>query len=195
MATQNTNPRDKTVRTRDPRDNYINEEISDRKMGGIDINTVIRLIVEGKPPVMVKLTDARKRAYEAQQDLVLIDAKNEVPVCKIMDYGRFKYERDKREKEAKKKQKIIETKEIQLTPQIGSGDFDTKVSSAIRFLQDGNKVKVVIKYRGRQMAHQELGVALLEKFKVACAEHGTPEKDALMEGRNLITTLTPAKKG
>jgi translation initiation factor IF-3 len=142
----------------------------------------------------VPLIDAQKRAYDQSLDLVLIDIKNDPPVCKIMDYGKFKFERDKKEREAKTQQHIVELKEIQFTPQIGAGDLDTKTNMARRFLTEGNKVKLVIKYRGRQMAHQELGVSVLNKVKEICADLGLPDKAANLEGKNLILILSPIKK-
>lgn len=137
---------------------------------------------------------ALELAYERNLDLVLMSAQAEPPVCKIMDYGKFRFERDKKEKEAKKKQKTIEIKEIQLTCLIDTNDFNTKVNHARRFLSDGNRVKVMVKFRGRQMAHQDTGHQLLERFVAACEDLGTPEKSAVLEGRNMIMFIAPVKQ-
>jgi len=124
---------------------------------------------------------------------VLMSAQAEPPVCKIMDYGKFRFDRDKKEKEARKKQKVIEVKEIQLTCLIDVNDFNTKVNHARRFLTDGNKVKVMVKFKGRQMSRQDVGKELLERFKGACADLGSPEKAPILEGRNMIMFIAPAK--
>lgn len=110
-----------------------------------------------------------------------------------MDYGRFKFERDKKEKEAKKKQQLIEIKEIQLSCHIDVGDFNTKGNHARRFLSEGNKVKVSVRFRGRQMAHLDLGRELLGRFAEYCAEFGTIEKAPVLEGRTMIMFLAPIK--
>ena len=110
-----------------------------------------------------------------------------------MDYGKFRFDRDKKEKEAKKKQKTIEVKEIQLTCQIATNDFNTKVTHARRFLTDGDKVKVMVKFKGRQMSRQDVGKDLLDSFKDACADLGTPEKAPVLDGRNMIMFIAPAK--
>ena len=143
---------------------------------------------------IMQTRDALNMAMDKGLDLVEIAPTAEIPVCKIMDYGKHKFEKAKKDKEAKKKQTVVEIKEIQFTPQIGEGDLETKVSNARRFLADGNKVKLVIKFRGRQMSHQELGVAVLEKVKTMCADLGSPEKNPNLEGRNLIMFLVPNKK-
>ena len=124
---------------------------------------------------------------------MLMSAQAEPPVCKIMDYGKFRFDRDKKEKEARKKQKVIEVKEIQLTCLIDVNDFNTKVNHARRFLTDGNKVKVMVKFKGRQMSRQDVGKDLLDRFKDACADLGAPEKAAILEGRNMIMFIAPAK--
>lgn len=139
------------------------------------------------------LSSAQDMAYDKGLDLCLIAAQADPPVVRIMDYGKFRFEREKKEKEARKKQQTVETKEIQLTLQIDVGDFNTKVNHAIRFLSAGNKVKVIVKFRGRQMAHQELGRDLLDRFSSACAEVGTVEKAPILEGRNLTLFVVPIK--
>ena len=136
---------------------------------------------------------ALEKAYDKGLDLVLMSAQADPPVCKIMDYGKFKFDRDKKEKEARKKQKTIEIKEIQLTCLIDTNDFNTKVNHARRFLTDGNKVKVMVKFKGRQMSRQDVGKDLLDRFQDACSDLGAPEKAAILEGRNMIMFIAPAK--
>jgi translation initiation factor IF-3 len=123
----------------------------------------------------------------------MMSAQADPPVCKIMDYGKFCFDRNKKEKEARKKQKVIEVKEIQLTCLIDTNDFNTKVNHARRFLSDGNKVKVMVKFKGRQMSRQEVGKELLERFKEACSDLGAPEKAPILEGRNMIMFIAPLK--
>jgi len=139
------------------------------------------------------LASAQDLAYDKGLDLCLIAAQAEPPVVRIMDYGKYRFEREKKEKEARKKQQTVETKEIQLSVQIDIGDFNTKANHAVRFLSAGNKVKVIVKFRGRQMAHQDIGRELLERFRQACAEVGQVEKPAVMEGRNLTLFIVPIK--
>ena len=137
---------------------------------------------------------ALETAYSRDLDLVLMSAQSDPPVCKIMDYGKYRFDRDKREKEAKKKQKTIEVKEIQLTCLIDTNDFNTKVNHARRFLTDGNRVRVMVKFRGRQMSHQDVGQNLLAKFSEACSDLGAPEKSPVLEGRNMIMFIAPVKQ-
>lgn len=141
----------------------------------------------------ISFSAALDMAYDKGMDLCLIAAQAEPPVVRIMDYGKFRFEREKKEKEARKKQQIVETKEIQLSVQIDVGDFNTKVNHAIRFLSAGNKVKVIVKFRGRQMAHQDIGRELLDRFSHACEEVGTVEKPPVLEGRNLTLFVVPIK--
>ena len=119
---------------------------------------------------------ALRMAYDRGLDLVLMSAQSQPPVCRIMDYGKFRFEREKKEKEAKKKQTTIELKEVQLSCRIEQHDFDTKVKHALRFLGDGNKVKVVLRFRGREMSHQQIGRDLLKQFADACEGAGTVDK-------------------
>ena len=143
---------------------------------------------------LMQLSAALNSAYDRDLDLVLIAQQAEVPVCRIMDYGRFRFERDKKEKEAKKKQQVVEIKEIQLSCRIDVNDFNTKVGHAHRFLSEGNKVKVLVRFKGRQMAHQEIGRDLLEKFRAACEDVGSVEKMPALEGRSLIMFISPLKQ-
>ena len=113
------------------------------------------------------------------------------PVCKLMNYGKFKFEQSKREKEAKKNQHVVEIKEIRMSPGIDVGDFNTKLKNAQKFLADGNRVKVSVRFRGREMAHTEIGRDLLTKFAEQCAEVATMDKAAKMEGRSMTMFLSP----
>ena len=130
-------------------------------------------------------------AEEKNLDLVKIAPNAVPPVCKIMDYGKFRFEQLKKEKEAKKNQHVVEVKEIRMSPSIDTNDFNTKVKNAMKFLKDGNRVKVTVRFRGREMAHTSLGTDLLKKFGSDCAELATVAKDAKLEGRNMSMFLSP----
>ena len=135
--------------------------------------------------------DAQRIATEKNLDLVKIAPQAVPPVCRIMDYGKYRFEQAKREKEARKNQKIVEIKEVRLSLNIDTNDFNTKVNHALRFLKDGNKVKVSLRFRGREMAHQQLGETLMTRFAEACAELGSVEKIPKLEGRSMIMFLAP----
>lgn len=135
--------------------------------------------------------EALTLAEKSNLDLVKIAPGANPPVCKIMDYGKFRFEQAKREKEAKKNQKVMEIKEVRLSLNIDTGDFNTKVNHALRFLRDGNKVKVSIRFRGREMAHTELGIDVMQRFAEACSETGSVEKAAKLEGRSMLMFLVP----
>ena len=113
------------------------------------------------------------------------------PVCKIMDYGKYKFELNKREKENRKNQKVINIKEVQLSPSIDTNDFNTKCNHAIKFLKKGDKVKVIVRFRGREVSHSQIGYTLLERFAEQAKEAGTVEKPAKLEGRNMTMFLAP----
>ena len=130
-------------------------------------------------------------AEEKNLDLVKIAPNAVPPVCKIMDYGKFRFEQLKKEKEAKKNQHVVEVKEIRMSPSIDTNDFNTKIKNAMKFLKDGNRVKVTVRFRGREMAHTSLGADLLKKFGSDCAELATVAKDAKLEGRNMSMFLSP----
>ena len=136
---------------------------------------------------------ALKMAYDKGLDLCLMTAQANPPVCKIMDFGKFRFEREKREKEAKKKQQTIELKDIQLSCRIDTHDFETKVKHAMRFLADGNKVRVVMRFKGREMSHMNIGREVLDKFEAACAEAGTVEKKPVLDGRFMSMVISPVK--
>lgn len=155
----------------------MNEEIRDKE---------VRVVGDdGSQLGMMSAKDAYKMAVDQGMDLVKIAPQAVPPVCRIMDYGKFRYEQAKREKEARKNQKTVEIKEVRMSLNIDVHDFDTKVSQAKKFLLGGDKVKVAVRFRGREMAHPEMGQGLLERFKEACIEEGTVEKLPKMEGRNL----------
>lgn len=164
----------------------INEDIKHKE---------VRVIAGDSEQLGVMSThDALEKAYEMGLDLVLIAPTANPPVCKIMDYGKFRYERDKRDKEAKKKQQTVEVKEVQLSCRIDVHDFNTKANNAIRFLNAGNKVRVVLRYKGREMAHQEIGYDIMKKFTEACAEAGHVDKQPSIEGRIMSMIVVPLKK-
>ena len=136
---------------------------------------------------------ALARAYDEGYDLVMMAANAEPPVCKIMDYGKYRFECEKREKEARKKQQVVEVKEIQLSYRIDTHDFETKVKHAVRFLTDGNKVRVVLRFKGREMSHVAMGSEIISKFEEACAEYGTADKKPVLDGRLMSMVLAPIK--
>lgn len=131
-------------------------------------------------------------AYEKKLDLVLVAPNNNPKVCKIMNYGKYKFEQSKKEKEARKKQKSFELKEIRITPNIDKHDFDFKAKNAQKFLEDGNKVKITVRFRGRELNYVKLGEDNLNKFIDALSDVASPEKKAILEGKNMFIIL--AKK-
>ncbi|HEV7603258.1 MAG TPA: translation initiation factor IF-3 [Bradyrhizobium sp.] len=139
----------------------------------------------------VETAAAVKMAMEAGMDLVEISPNTNPPVCKIMDYGKFKYSAQKKAAEARKKQKVVEIKEIKLRPMIDDHDYDVKMRAMQRFFEEGDKVKITLRYRGREMAHQEIGTKLLDKVKADVAEFAKVEQDARFEGRQVVMVLAP----
>ena len=135
--------------------------------------------------------EALKIAYDKGLDLVEVAPSANPPVCKIMDHGKFKYEQSKKEREARKKQRIINIKEVKLRPTIEEHDFQVKTRNAIRFLESGDKVKVTIMFRGREVSHPELGRELLKKVAIMVSDYAVVEKDPKLEGRNMIMFLSP----
>ena len=161
----------------------VNEEIRDKE---------IRLIGEtGEQLGIMSSEEALDIAEERGLDLVKISPQAVPPVCKLMNYGKYRFEQSKREKEARKNQHVVEIKEIRMSPGIDVGDFNTKLKNAQKFLADGNRVKVSVRFRGREMAHTEIGRDLLNKFAEQCAEAATLDKAAKMEGRNMSIFLSP----
>ena len=155
----------------------INEEIRDKE---------VRVIgAEGEQLGIMSSRDAYNMAQEKNLDLVKI-APPQPPVCRIMDYGKYRFEQAKREKESRKNQKTIEVKETRLSLNIDTHDFDTKVNQTKKFLSSGNRVKVSIRFRGREMAHSQLGYGIMQRFAEACADVGNVEKPAKLEGRSMI---------
>ena len=140
---------------------------------------------------VVSIRDALIAAEEAGPDLVEVSPNADPPVCKILDYGKFKYEAQKRANEARKKQKIIEVKEIKMRPNIDDNDYDVKMRSARRFLEEGDKVKVTMRFRGREMAHQDLGMNVLIKVRDELVEMAKVEQMPKLEGRQMIMVLAP----
>ncbi|MEY3200670.1 MAG: hypothetical protein RIR70_220 [Pseudomonadota bacterium] len=134
-------------------------------------------------------------AEEAGVDLVEIAPLAQPPVCRLMDFGKFKYQEAKRAHEAKLKQKQVQVKEVKFRPGTDEGDYQIKLRNLIRFLQDGDKAKITLRFRGREMAHQEFGVRLLERVKADLEQYATVEQFPKMEGRQLIMVMTPSKKG
>ena len=135
--------------------------------------------------------DAQKLAYEKDLDLVKIAPQAKPPVCRIMNYGKYCFEQQKREKEARKNQKVVAIKEIRMFSAIDIHDFETKINQAKKFLQGGDKLKVSVRFRKRAIAHPQIGEELLERFKEACAEVGVVEKPAKMEGRSMVMFISP----
>ena len=164
----------------------LNEEIRDKE---------IRLIgTEGEQLGIMSSDEALAIADEKGMDLVKISPQATPPVCKLMDYGKFRFEQSKREKEARKNQHVVEIKEIRMSPGIDIGDFNVKLKNAQKFLTEGNRVKVSVRFRGREMAHTDIGRGLLEKFAEQCAEVANLEKGAKMEGRFMNIFLSPKNK-
>ena len=164
-------------------DHQINEEIRDKELRVIGAN--------GDQLGIMSSADALALAEEKELDLVKIAPNAVPPVCKIMDYGKFRFEQLKKEKEAKKNQRVVEVKEIRMSPSIDTNDLNTKIKNAMKFLKDGNRVKVTVRFRGREMAHTSLGEVLLKQFGESCAEVATVEKGAKLEGRNMSMFLSP----
>ena len=135
--------------------------------------------------------DALRMAEEQHLDLVEVAPKAKPPVCRIMDFGKYRYEQQKRDKEAKKKQKVITIKEVKLRPNIEQHDFEVKLKNALRFVEEGNKVKVTIMFRGREMSHQELGKEVLDRVAAEMKDLVSIERDAKLEGKNMIMILAP----
>ena len=164
-------------------DHQLNEEIRDKE---------IRLIgADGTMVGIVSAEAALTMAEEQDLDLVKISPNAVPPVCKIMDYGKFRFDQLKREKEAKKNQHVVEIKEIRMSPSIDTNDLNVKMRNAMKFLKDGNRVKVTVRFRGREMAHTEIGEQLLIRFGEGCTEVANIEKKPKLEGRNMSLFLSP----
>ena len=159
----------------------INEEIRDKE---------VRLVsAEGEQLGILPVEEALAKAEEAGLDLVKISPNADPPVCKLMDYGKYKFEQTKREKEAKKNQRVVEIKEVRMSPSIDVNDFNVKLRNAQKFLADGDRVKVTVRFRGREMAHTEIGRDLLLKFAEQCAEVASMDKEPKLDGRHMSIFL------
>ena len=161
----------------------INEDIRDKE---------VRLVSsDGRQLGIMSSRDALSVAAKAGMDLVKISPKATPPVCKVMDYGKFRFEQSKREKEAKKNQHVVEIKEIRMSPGIDIGDLNTKLRNAAKFLSAGNRVKVTVRFRGRQMAHTSIGEDLLKRFAENCTEFASMDRMPKLEGRHMTMLLSP----
>lgn len=167
------------------KEQQINEQIRDKE---------VRLIGEnGEQLGIVSGREAQALANEKNLDLVKISPNANPPVCKIMDFGKFKYEISKKEKESRKKQKVVVLKEVRLRPGIEDNDLRTKAKSAVKFLEAGDKVKVAVRFRGRELGHKEIGYQVINTFVELIGDAGTPDKAPKMEGNSLVLMLEPKK--
>ena len=161
----------------------INEEIRDKE---------VRVIgSDGAQLGIMSSSKALAMAEQAGVDLVKIAPQAQPPVCKIMDYGKYRFEQSKREKEARKNQKVVDIKEVRLSLNIDTHDFNTKLNQSQKFIKNGDKVKVSIRFRGREMGHPELGLEVMKRFADACQEFAVVEKPAKLEGRNMLMFMAP----
>jgi len=161
----------------------------------INVPEVRLLDIEGEQVGIVSIRDALQAAAEVGCDLVEISPTAHPPVCRIMDYGKFLFELSKKQAEAKKKQKQIQVKELKFRPTTEDGDYQVKLRNLIRFLNHGDKVKVTLRFRGREMAHQDIGMKIMERLMIDTAEYAVVEQQAKREGRQLLMVLSPKKKG
>lgn len=176
---------DTDIATANTRDFQVNEDIRVKE---------VRLIGPDSEQLGVMSTrQALEYAYDHGVDLVMIAPTATPPVCRAVDYGKFRFEKEKREKEARRNQTTVKVKEVQLSCKIDTHDFNTRLNQAIKFLQGGDKVKVSIRFRGREMAHQQIGVQVIERFMEACAEFGTSDKKPTIDGRFASVLLVPVK--
>ena len=166
-------------------EHQINEELRDKEVRLIDS--------DGSQLGIVSLQQAMDTAAQRGLDLVKIAPKAEPPVCRVMDYGKFRFEQAKKEKEARKNQKVVDIKEVRLSAKIDVADFNVRVKQAEKFLKGGDKVKASIRFRGREMAHTDIGLTVMQRFAEACAEFGTVEKAAKLEGRQMLMFIAPKK--
>jgi translation initiation factor IF-3 len=172
-----------TAERKEPR---LNEEITAPSVRLIDH--------DGKQVGVVPTREARQMAFQVELDLVEISPGAEPPVCRIMDYGKFRFEQNKKLQAAKKKQKQIQVKEVKFRPGTDEGDYQIKLRNLIRFLTDGDKAKITVRFRGRELSHRELGMDLLKRIETDLTEHALVEQFPKMEGKQLSMTLAPKKK-
>ena len=161
----------------------INEEITDSEVRMID--------EDGTQLGIMSSSDAMQIAIDKELDLVKIAPTSNPPVCKIMDYGKYRYEQAKKVKEVRRHQHVVEVKEIRMSPSIGINDFNVKLKNGQKFLKEGDRLKVTIRFRGREMAHTDIGEKLLVKFAEACSEFGNVDKNPKLDGRHMSMFLTP----
>lgn len=161
----------------------VNENIRAEKVRLVD--------ADGEMAGVVSVPEALKMAEEAGLDLVEVSPNADPPVCKILDYGKYKYEQQKKAAEARKKQKTVDVKEVKIRPGIEKHDYEVKMRNARRFLEGGDKVKVTMRFRGREMAHQDIGMGVLRKMKEELADVSKPELEPKLEGRQMIMVLGP----
>jgi len=143
---------------------------------------------------VVSTKEALERAVQAGLDLIEVSPNAEPPVCKILDYGKYKYEQQKKKHEAKKKQKTVDLKEVKFRPMIGDHDYQIKMKQVCKFLEAGNKVKISLRFKGREMAHQDLGMKIFQRIQEEVVEIGTPDNRPKLEGRQIIMMISPVKK-
>jgi len=161
----------------------INEEITDSEVRMID--------EDGTQLGIMPVSEAMQIAIQKDLDLVKIAPTSNPPVCKIMDYGKFRYEQAKKVKEVRRHQHVVEVKEIRMSPSIGDNDFKVKLRNGVKFLKEGDRLKITVRFRGREMAHTDLGEKLLTRFAEECAEFGTVDKNPKLDGRHMSMFLTP----
>jgi len=161
----------------------VNEEIREKELRVIGS--------DGSQLGIMSSSQAQKIAYDSNLDLVMISPNAKPPVCKIMDYGKYRFEQARKEKEKRKNQKIVDIKEVRLSLNIDTHDFNTKLNHALKFIEKGDKVKVSIKFRGRELGHPEFGLEIMNRFSEACAETAAVEKPPKLEGRNMLMFLAP----
>ncbi|MGI2325382.1 MULTISPECIES: translation initiation factor IF-3 [Methylococcus] len=170
----------------DKKEPRLNEEIT---------APAVRLIgADGQQLGIVSSREARQIAYDADLDLVEISPGSDPPVCRIMNYGKYRFEQNKKLQASKKKQKLIQIKEIKFRPGTDEGDYQVKLRSLIRFLNDGDKAKITVRFRGRELAHRELGMDLLKRIETDLEEYASVEQFPKLEGRQMSMTLAPKKK-
>ncbi|MBI5936226.1 MAG: translation initiation factor IF-3 [Betaproteobacteria bacterium] len=170
------------------------QEKDPRINGEIDAPEIRLIGSDGEQLGVVSLREAMLKAEDAELDLVEIAPTAAPPVCRIMDYGKFKYQEQKKQHEARLKQKQIQVKEVKFRPGTDENDYQIKLRNMTRFLEEGDKVKVTLRFRGREMAHQEFGVAQLKRIETDLAELGTVEQFPKLEGRQMVMVLSPKKK-
>ena len=179
------NPEEQVISKKDGR-RRLNEEITAREVRLIDVN--------GEQIGIVPIAEALAKASEVNLDLVEIAAESRPPVCRLMDYGKHLFEEKKQRQAAKKRQKQVQVKEVKFRPGTDVGDYQVKLRNLIRFLKDGDRAKITMRFRGREHAHRDLGLRLLRRIEADLAEYATVEQQPLMEGRQMVMLLAPKKK-